>query len=497
MAKSVIETEEIEHTVEIQSESFSSEEAESMLDMAESEHISENTVEATIPSESLLGSMLEMDSLVESQTEERFDFLMQEEESISNDELEDTIIAPMPSKKQTEKQTATRSRRNSRDRGNRKKQEALVKRIVTIIISVVLLAIAITGFTGYTYVKTSLEPVNEQSTQNIQIQIPEGSTTKDIGNILVENKLIKNATIFNYYAKLKSYNNFQSGYYNLNQSMSVDEIAKALQETGAAIPQDPIAGKVLIIEGYTLEQMGSAVTDNVYTDDKDDKTPFTKEAFLETVQNPEFIQSMVQKYPNLLASLPSKESGVRYQLEGYLFPATYEYSEKTTVEELVEKMIAAMDANLQAYYGVLSNKGLDVNALLTMASLVEKEGATDEDRRNIASVFYNRINTGMPLQSNIAILYAMGKLGEKTTLAEDAGIDTGIDSPYNIYIHTGLMPGAVASPSLAAIEATVNPNKTDYYYFVADVTTGTIYYSVTLEEHNQKVEQYVNSKLSE
>ena len=160
-------------------------------------------------------------------------------------------------------------------------------------------------------------------------------------------------------------------------------------------------------------------------------------------------------------------------------------------------MIAAMDANLQPYYGQLSSMGLTVNQLLTLASLVEKEGATDEDRRNIASVFYNRLNIDMPLQSNIAILYAMGKLGQETTLAEDAAIDTNIDSPYNIYLRTGLMPGPVDSPSLSAIQATLNPNETEYYYFVADVTTGTVYYSATIEEHNQNVENYVNSKLNQ
>ena len=95
---------------------------------------------------------------------------------------------------------------------------------------------------------------------------------------------------------------------------------------------------------------------------------------------------MVAKYPKLFANLPAADSGVKYQLEGYLFPATYEYTKSTSMEELVEKMITAMDANLQPYYGQLSSMGLTVNQLLTLASLVEKEGATDEDRRNIASV---------------------------------------------------------------------------------------------------------------
>ena len=239
------------------------------------------------------------------------------------------------------------------------------------------------------------------------------------------------------------------------------------------------------------------MTDNVYTKDTEDQTGFSSDAFLETVKNPDFINQMVAKYPTLFASIPAAGSGVRYQLEGYLFPATYDYIEDTTIEELIEKMIAATDANLQAYYGQISSMGLTVNQLLTLASLVEKEGATDVDRRNIASVFYNRLNIDMPLQSNIAILYAMGKLGQETTLAEDAAIDTNIDSPYNIYLHTGLMPGPVDSPSLAAIQATLNPSDTDYYYFVADVTTGTVYYSATIEEHNQNVEKYVNSKLNQ
>lgn len=411
--------------------------------------------------------------------------------------LGDTIISPItePTKKVLSPEEIEYRRRRSER--HKKKQQSAANRIVLTVVVVVLLALAITGYAGYSYVAASLNPIDTSSTKNIQVEIPEGSTTKEIGNILVKNNLIKNATIFNYYAKLKSYNNFQSGYYNLNQSMSVDDLAHALQESGTPIPQEPVEGKILIIEGYTIDQIAKAVTDNAYTDKKGDKTRFSSKEFLKVVKDEKFIARMVAAYPTLFASLPATESGVKYRLEGYLFPATYEYSKSTTMEQLVEKMIAAMDANLQPYYDQLGAKGMTVNQVLTLASLVEKEGSTDEDRRNIASVFYNRLNIDMPLQSNIAILYAMGKLGEKTTLAEDAAIDTNINSPYNIYVHTGLMPGAVASPSLAAIEATVNPNRTNYYYFVADVTTGTVYYSNTIEEHNQNVEKYVNSKLNQ
>ncbi|HFR3428144.1 TPA: endolytic transglycosylase MltG, partial [Streptococcus suis] len=405
--------------------------------------------------------------------------------------LEETIIAPkttaiVPEVDKQMQETQPRRRTTHRtSKQRRKKQDNAAKHIVSVIMSIVVVAVLVTGVTGYMWVKSSLEPVNAKATETIQVEIPEGSSTLEIGKILVDNKLIKNATIFNYYSKIKSYNNFQSGFYNLKQNMSVDDIAKALQESGTPTAQKEAAGKVLIVEGYTLTQIAQAITDNTNTKDKNDKTPFTAEQFMATVTNQDFINRMVATYPKLFASLPAADSGVIYQLEGYLFPAVYEYSDETTIEELVEQMIAAMDNRLQPYYETITAKNLTVNEVLTLASLVEKEGSTDEDRRNIASVFFNRLNAAMPLQSNIAILYAQGKLGQETTLAEDAAIDTSIESPYNIYWTPGLMPGPVDSPSLSAIEAVINANTTDYLYFVADVTTGNVYFTNNIDEHNQ------------
>lgn len=416
--------------------------------------------------------------------------------------LEETIIAPkttaiVPEVDKQMQETQPRRRTTHRtSKQRRKKQDNAAKHIVSVIMSIVVVAVLVTGVTGYMWVKSSLEPVNAKATETIQVEIPEGTSTLEIGKILVDNKLIKNATIFNYYSKIKSYNNFQSGFYNLKQNMSVDDIAKALQESGTPTAQKEAAGKVLIVEGYTLTQIAQAITNNTNTKDKNDKTPFTAEQFMATVTNQDFINRMGATYPKLFASLPAAGSGVIYQLEGYLFPAVYEYSDETTIEELVEQMIAAMDNRLQPYYETITAKNLTVNEVLTLASLVEKEGSTDEDRRNIASVFFNRLNAAMPLQSNIAILYAQGKLGQETTLAEDAAIDTSIESPYNIYWTPGLMPGPVDSPSLSAIEAVINANTTDYLYFVADVTTGNVYFTNNIDEHNQNVAKYVNAHLN-
>lgn len=412
--------------------------------------------------------------------------------------LEATLIAPsvVVSKEPIKvEESQPRRRTHSKNKQKRKKQDRTAKRIVAVVMSLVVVFFLATCTFGFFWVKSSLEPINTEATKTIQVEIPEGSSTKEIANILFENDLIKNATVFNYYSKIKSYNNYQSGFYNLSQSMSVDDLAKALQESGTPTAQEEPAGKVLIVEGYTLTQIANSVTLNAKTDDKTDKTPFTSEEFLATVTNQEFIDRMVATYPNLFASLPAADSGVIYRLEGYLFPAVYDYYDDATIEDLVEQMISTTDARLQPYYEAIANKNLTVNEVLTLASLVEKEGSTDEDRRNIASVFFNRLNAEMPLQSNIAILYAQGKLGEETTLAEDTNIDTSIESPYNIYWRAGLMPGPVDSPSLSAIEAVLNANATDYYYFVADVTTGTVYFANTIEEHDQNVATYVNAHL--
>lgn len=412
--------------------------------------------------------------------------------------LEATLIAPSVavSKEPIKvEESQPRRRTHSKNKQKRKKQDRTAKRIVAVVMSLVVVFFLATCTFGFFWVKSSLEPINTEAKKSIQVEIPEGSSTKEIANILFENDLIKNATVFNYYSKIKSYNNYQSGFYNLLQSMSVDDLAKALQESGTPTAQEEPAGKVLIVEGYTLTQIANSVTLNAKTDDKTDKTPFTSEQFLATVTNQEFIDRMVATYPNLFASLPAADSGVIYRLEGYLFPAVYDYYDDATIENLVEQMISTTDARLQPYYEAIANKNLTVNEVLTLASLVEKEGSTDEDRRNIASVFFNRLNAEMPLQSNIAILYAQGKLGEEITLAEDTNIDTSIESPYNIYWRAGLMPGPVDSPSLSAIEAVLNANATDYYYFVADVTTGTVYFANTIEEHDQNVATYVNAHL--
>ena len=373
----------------------------------------------------------------------------------------------------------------------KKKKSHLKAFFISLLIFLALISAG--GYFGYQYVQSSLLPVDANSKEYVTVQIPEGANVQEIGSTLEHSGVIKHGVIFAFYAKYKNYSDLKAGYYNLQKSMSTEDIIKELQKGGTPEPQAPSLANLTIPEGYTIDQIAQAVGQL----QGEFKEPLTAETFLAKVQDDNFISQEVAKYPNLLESLPTKESGARYRLEGYLFPATYSIKESTTIESLIDEMLAAMDKTLTPHYSAIKSKNLTVNELLTIASLVEKEGAKTEDRKLIAGVFYNRLNLGMPLQSNIAILYAQGKLGQNISLADDAGIDTSINSPYNVYTKPGLMPGPVDSPSQDAIEASINQTKSENLYFVANVTDGKVYYAVTQEEHDRNVAEHVNSKLTQ
>ena len=409
---------------------------------------------------------------------------VKKKESSLKDVKQDEIINEEP---------ISRSNRNQKRNKNNRRAGRIARNIIVLLILILSLA----GFFGYRYVSDAVGAKDVKSTKFISVEIPENSGNSYIGQLLESAGVIKSGKVFNYYTKFKNISNLKSGYYNLQPSMTMDEIIEALQKKGSDKPQEPSLGTVLVKEGYTIEQIAKAVEVNSSAKKgKHSSTGLKAKDFLKLMKDDVFLTKMKAKYPTLLANLPNS-TDAKYVLEGYLFPATYNIHDDTTVESLAEEMLSTMDTYLSPYYATISSSGHNVNEILTLASLVEKEGATDDDRKNIASVFYNRLDSDIALQSNIAVLYALGKLGQETTLKEDVTIDTNIDSLYNDYVHKGLMPGPVDSPSLSAIEAVINPSSTKYMYFVADVSTGNVYFAESYEEHQHNVETYINSKLKD
>lgn len=358
----------------------------------------------------------------------------------------------------------------------RQKEDRIVNKIVTIVVLAFIVVGSILGFSVYRYVSTSLQPLDANNDTKIAVEIPNGSSNKQIGEILEKDKVIKSGIIFNYYTKFNNLTGFQAGNYEFSPSMTLEEIGLALQTGGTgAVTSD---AKLTIPEGYDVEQIGDAL---------EESTSITKEEFLALMENQEFFDKMYQAYPELLEGAAQAEN-VRYRLEGYLFPATYDYYKGTSLEDVVTQMIDKSNSVLSKYYEQINQKNLTVHEVLTLASLVEKEGVKEEDRKNIAQVFFNRLAIGMPLQSDISILYALGEHKEVVTVE-----DTQVDSPYNLYLNTGYGPGPFDNPSEQSINAVLNPTPNNYYYFVADLTTGEVYFAETFEQHNELVNKYVNN----
>ena len=358
------------------------------------------------------------------------------------------------------------------------KAPSLGRKIIIWVIGILVALALVVGFLGYRYFQGALKPLNPKDNTVSQIHIPLGASNKQIGSILQDKKIVKSGMVFDYYVKSSNMSNFRAGYYQLKPSMSLKTIAKELQQGGSDEPIQSSSGKVLIREGANVSQIAQQIQTS---------TDFTASDFKKLVNNKAFVKKLATKYPQLLTSAV-KAKHVRYRLEGYLYPATYEVKKNMSLQELVEDMVAQTNIVLKPYYPKIKKNKMTVQQMLTLASLIEREGADQTNRRKISGVFLNRIAIKMPIQSDISVLYAIGKTS-KTLTAKDLRVD----SPYNLYVNAGYGPGPFDSPSMSAIRAVLNPldRKKDYLYFVADTKTQKIYYAKTYEQHQVNAAKYV------
>ncbi|WP_404825403.1 endolytic transglycosylase MltG [Companilactobacillus zhongbaensis] len=355
----------------------------------------------------------------------------------------------------------------------RAKERSVANHIAYWIVGVIAVLAVVVAIIGFNYVNSSLQPYDSNSKQDVMVKIPVGSSSKDIAKTLESDKIIKSATVFNYYIKAHNYTDFQAGYYSFKQSMSMSDIVNQLQKGASAEPVGNTKNKVLVQEGITIDQIGDQIAKS---------TNFKKSDFLDLMKNQTYMKKLENKYPELLTS--SMESkGVRYHLEGYLYPATYGVYKGMTLKELVNQMVDKTNSVMQPYYSQIKEKNLTVQETLTLASLVEREGVTQKDRQKIAGVFFNRLDVDMPLQSDISVMYALNT--HKKSLSNK---DTSVKSPYNLYKNEGFGPGPFNSPSLESIQATLNPADRDkgYYYFFANLKTGKVTYSTNFSSHQNR-----------
>ncbi|KRN94675.1 periplasmic solute-binding protein [Pediococcus stilesii] len=323
-------------------------------------------------------------------------------------------------------------------------------------LGILVAVVLITTFMGYRYYSTSLQPLDAKSSKQIEINIPVGTTSREVGSILENKHVVKSGAVFNYYTKSKKINNFQAGYYVLKPSMTLKQIATKLEKGGAAEPIAINGPQLLIKEGENIDQIANSLKSSKY---------FNKNDFLKLMKDQTFIQQLAKKYPKLLGSA-MKASDVRYRLEGYLFPASYAVDKTTSLKDVVTQMVAKTDAVLQPYYSKIESNKMTVQETLSVASLVEMEGSKAGDRTKIAGVFLNRIKQGETLGSDVSTRYAVKKSATEDLTTSDLAST----NPYNTRVNTGYMPGPVDNPGENSILSVVNADTKDGYLFFFAVT---------------------------
>lgn len=348
-----------------------------------------------------------------------------------------------------------------------KKKRRIIFRLIEIIIIIgVLLGIGLCFYL--------VSPVSSKN-EKVLVTIEEKTNTREIINLLKKDGLIKSRKFTLLYVKLNNINNIQHGNFELNRNMGLKEIFKTLTRT----PKQ--ATKTLTFhEGKNMRGFIKTITEN---------TKITENDIINTLNDKEYIKSLMDEYWFLTDDILN--DNIYYSLEGYLYPDTYEIYEKSTIKDIFKKMLDQEEKVLDKYKTKIDESNMGIHKIITLASIAELEGKTTDDRKNIIGVFYNRLNTNLPLGSDVTTYY-----GAKVDMADRDLYQAEIDDPnaYNTrpISSAGKLPvGPICNPSSDAIDAAINYIKNDYFYFVAD-NTGKLYFSKTDAEHTSLIERLKN-----
>ena len=332
-------------------------------------------------------------------------------------------------------------------------------------ILVILVLFVVIFASGGIYFKSRSGAYDVNEEKKVVVNIPAGSGTDSIADILSDAKLIKNKLVFKINVKMSGKaSQFKAGEYQFDQSYTNGEIIDDIA-AGKIYHSGP---KVTVKEGVTsIEIIDELVKKNLGT----------KENYEKLINNPDEFRD---KYEFL------KDKNIK-SLEGFLYPSTYFCTEGESEREVISRMLNKFDEMYKYKIKPEMDKHKDLNFydVMKMASIIEKEAVVDKDRPLISSVFYNRLAKDMPLQSDATIQYAF-KERKKVVTYEDLKIE----SPYNSYKYKGLPPTPIANPSWKSIEAAINPAETDYLYFVAKTDGGENNYAKTYEEHLKNEKRY-------
>jgi len=339
--------------------------------------------------------------------------------------------------------------------------------LIAALIVVVLLTVG-----AYFYTQINQASSSESVPSNFVLS--KGMNTRSIASQLVEQKIINSYWSFVLYAKYTgAQNKFQAGTYALDRNMTVAQIVDVLT-LGKVVSN---SRKVTIIEGKTNAQIATQLEkQNIVAAD-------------------DFLAALKENSYNFAY----KDIAAKYNYQGFLFPDTYEFAKDATAENLVARMLSNFESKLSPQMKFdMAAKNLKLGDVITLASIIEKEvgrnktnitaddiAAMQKERGLVASVFYNRLAIGMPLESDATVNYITGKSDRSVSIE-----DTKINSPYNTYVNKGLPPTPISNPGLDSIMAAIYPTDSEYLYFL-NAPDGTAYFAKTLAEHNANKAKYL------
>lgn len=307
----------------------------------------------------------------------------------------------------------------------------------------------------YEQIKTPLSKDEIEQT----IIIERGKRIKEIAKELEEANLIRGSFYFQFYTFLRNKRNLQAGEYLLSPSMSISQIVETLS-FGKVVRHEV---KITIPEGFTVKQIDARLV----------------EAGL--IQPGELISFNVKNLVPLSPEATPRRVDSQFlvsSLEGYLFPDTYIFTKEVSLEEIIKRINDNFNKKLtEQIREEIKRQNKTIGQIIILASIIQQEAFSNQEMPKLAGIFYNRLEIGMPLQSDVTVNYVTGKKLRQPTIE-----DTKIDSPYNTYLYKGLPPSPISNPGIDAIKAAIWPEKTDYLYFLHPLNGPTIF-SRTQEEH--------------
>lgn len=311
---------------------------------------------------------------------------------------------------------------------------------------------------GWFYVQHMMYDSYGNATDTKTIVISDGATTRSIATLLLAQNVIAKEWAFIAYMRFGDETGIlKAGTYIIVPGLTIPDIATILVR-GESLRRDIV---VTFPEGWQIAQMAERLSAKGF-----DGKEFAMLAKTPSVQ--------MRTQFDFLTTLP-----VGMSLEGYLFPDTYNFLPETTIEEIVTVMLKNFDKKFtQEMRSHIAGFEQSIHEVVTLASIIEREVHIDTERPIVSGIFYNRLRDGISLGSDATLDYIFGESKIKHTIE-----DTQVDSPYNTYKNTGLPPGPIGNPSISALRAAVYPQKTEYFYFLNNATTGETVFSRTYEEH--------------